>query len=583
MPAYNPVMNTPKKSVHVATTRRQYKDKVYEAHLLRHSYREGGKVKTETLANLTHLGPHLINVIRQSLAGRPVGVLDEQFEIIQSWHHGHVRLVLAAMQRLGIAPLLAAKASPERSLAMAMIAARVLAPASKLSTSSWFSDTTLLAELGIDSASEDDLYAAMDWLVDQQSAVEKRLAKRHLKEGGLVLYDLSSTYFEGKTCPLAAYGYNRDGKKGKLQLNFGMVTDPWGRPVAVDVVKGNVGDPKTVMPQVMRVKDRFGIEQFVIVGDRGMLSQRHLDTLRADHPGVEWVTALRTERIRELVADKSIQPELFDERNLFELNHANFPGERLVACRNPALGRLRAQTRQSLLEATEKDLAKVAAGAGRGRLKTAAAIGLRVGRILNKHKVAKHFDLTIGEGTLQFERRQAAINAEAALDGIYVVRTSLPAAQRSTDDTVRDYKRLTQVEHAFRSMKTVDLHVRPLWHRTEKRVKAHIFLCMLAYYVQWHLEKALAPLTFGDETPEDRLTRDAVAPARPNDEVKRKCSTKQNISGDPVMRLTRVLGHMATIVRNRCRAKGGDETFDLDTLPNPLQRRALELVEEMVV
>lgn len=567
------------KSVHVATTRRSYKDKVYEAHLLRHSYREDGKVKTETLANLTHLGEELVGVIRDALRGRPVGVLDEQFAIVQSWPHGHVRTVLTAMQCVEMAGLISSKACPERSLVLAMVAARVLAPDSKLATADWFSDTTLLAELGIETASENDLYAAMDWLALRQPDIEKRLAVRHLKKNGLVLYDLSSTYFEGTCCPLAARGYNSDGKKGKLQLNFGMVTDPWGRPVAIDVVKGNVGDPKTLMPQVVRVKERFGIEHFVIVGDRGMLTQGHLDTLQAEHPGVSWVTALRTEKIRALVADKSIQPELLDERNLFELTHPDFPGERLMACRNPALGQRRAATRESLLKSTEVELGKVAKRAGTGRLKTAAAIGVRVGRIVNKFKVAKHFNLDIGEGTLQFARNQVAIDAEAALDGIYVVRTSLPAEKRSTEDTVRDYKRLTQVEHAFRSMKTVDLKVRPVWHRTEPRVKAHIFLCMLAYYVQWYLEKALAPLTFGDETPEDRLERDPVAPAKPSDEVKCKCSTKINFDGEPVAKLARVLNRMSTLVRNRCQVEGSDTTFDLDTRPTPLQRRTLELVE----
>jgi hypothetical protein len=573
------------KGAHIVTTKREYKGKTYRAHLLRHSFREGGKVHNETLSNLTALGDDLVELLRKALRGEPVGVLGQQFDIVRSWHHGHVLTVMTAMERLGMAKLLASRTCRERSLVLAMVAARILAPASKLATANWFSDTTLLAELGLESATEEDLYAAMDWLAGQQAAIEKRLASRHLQDGGLVLYDLSSTWMVGTKCPLAARGYSRDGKKGTLQVNFGLVADSEGRPIAVDVFKGNVGDPKTVMPQVERVKDRFGIKQFVMVGDRGMITQKHIDTLVKDHPGVQWITALRTEAIRGLVEDKSIHPELFDDKNLFELTHDAFPGERLVACRNQPLGRMRAQKRLDLLKMTEIALEKVVARVGKGRLKDAGKIGLAVGRVLNKYKMAKHFSVTITEGNLTYERQQAAIDAEAALDGLYVIRTSVPKEDRTAEQSVHDYKRLTQVEHAFRSIKTVDLHVRPIWHYDEKRVKSHIFLCMLAYYVQWHLERALAPLTFADDQPADRRDRDPVAPAQPREAVRKKAADKQDAGGQPVARLHRVLGNMATIVRNQCRWKGsdGDPTFDVETTPSQAQRRVLTAVEAIAL
>lgn len=574
--------------VHILTTKREYTDKSgkrkeYHAHLLRRTYREGGKVKAEVLSNLTALGDDLVALLKRALRGEQVGVLGQNLEIEKSWHHGHVRAVLLAMERLGVAKLLAARPSRERTLCLAMIAARILAPASKLATSNWFDDTTLAMELGFDAADEDDLYGAMDWLIEQQPAIEKRLAKRHLRDNGVVLFDLSSTWVEGKACPLAAFGYNRDHKRGKQQINFGLVTDGEGRPVAVDVLRGNVGDPSTLMPQVERVTKQFGINDFVMIGDRGMLSQRHIDTLRAEHAQVLWLTALRTEKIRALVADRSIHPELFDDKNFFEIRHELFPGERLVACRNPALAKSRAHRRVELLAATELNLQKIADRVSAGRLKDPGKIGVAAGRVVNKHKMAKHFVLEIEPQSLKFARNEAAIAAESALDGLYVIRTSVPAEQRTPAETVHDYKRLTQVEHAFRSIKTADLRVRPLWHHTEQRVRAHIFLCMLSYYVQWHLEKTLAPLTFGDDTPAPREARDPVAPAQPSPATHAKHLTKRNKHGEPVARLHRVLGHMATLVRNRCRWPGHAKTFDVDTMPDAQQRRVLDLLEAMVV
>jgi len=576
-------MTTIPHGVHILTTKREYKGKVYHAHLLRRTYREDGKVKAEVLSNLSALGDDLVALLKAAFHGAQIGVLDTQLEVEKSWHHGHVRTVMLAMERLAMPKLLGSRPSRERTLCLAMIAARILAPASKLATSNWFSDTTLAMELGLEGVDENELYAAMDWLLEQQAGIEKRLAKRHLHDDGLVLFDLSSTWVEGKNCPLAAFGYNRDHKRGKQQINFGLVTDGQGRPVSVHVVRGNVGDPNTLMPQVEKVGKDFGINRFVMVGDRGMLSQKHINTLKSDHPGVHWLTALRTEAIRKLVEDKSIQPELFDDKNLFELQHDAFPGERLVACRNPALASLRAHKRQELLAATELDLKKISARITAGRLKDAGKIGLAAGRVVNKHKMAKHFVLEIAKESLVFARDEAAILAEAALDGLYVIRTSVASSKRAAAETVHDYKRLTQVEHAFRSIKTVDLNVRPLWHYSEERVKAHIFLCMLAYYVQWHLEKALAPLTFGDDEPAPREARDPVAPARPSKATRAKHASQRNNVGEPVVRLRRVLANMATIVRNRCRWPGQAQTFDIDTMPDQRQRRVLELVGAILV
>lgn len=578
-------MVQPRQACHVVTTRREYKGKVYEQHLLRHTYREDGKVKNETLANLTPLGPELVALVRAGLQGKPVGVLTDEFEVVQSWHHGHVQTVLVAMQRLGIADLIAPRPSRQRALVMLMIAARLLAPRSKLATLSWARETTVLDQLGIEHVDEDALYEAMDWLREQQPKIEKRLADRHLHKGGLALYDLSSTYVEGRCCPLAALGHNRDGKKGKLQVNFGLLTDADGRPVAIDVLRGNTADPTTVLPQVEKMQQRFDIDEFTLVGDRAMISKKLIAKLEKDHPGVRWISALRTQGIRELVTEGRLQLGLFDERNLVELEPLGEPGERMVACRNPDLAKLRAHKRQDLLAATETALGKLVARIAAGRLKGKDKIGVAVGKVINKYKMAKHFVLDITDNGLGFARDQAHIDAEAGLDGIYVVRTTVPKEKLSADDTVRTYKRLAQVEHAFRSLKSVDLHVRPLHHYTEERVRAHIFLCMLAYYVQWHLERALAPLTFADEAPAQRSTRDPVAPARPTEATAAKAATKRNADDDPVHALRSVLANMATIVRNRIRRKGGgeDAAFDLYTTPSAAQRQVLQRVEAIAV
>ena len=466
--------------------------------LLREGYREAGAVKTRTLANLSKLPADAIAVLRQVLKGDTLITADKAFEASTSHHHGHVQAVLDAMRRLTFAPLIASRPSRQRNLVVAMVAARILAPDSKLATTRWWHVTTLPSLLGVADADEDELYTAMDWVLTRQPFIEKKLAARHLHNDGMALYDLSSSYFEGRTCPLAARGHDRDGKKGKCHVNYGLLTDRRGVPVAVSVFTGNTGDPTTLLPQVEKVRQDFGIERVVLVGDRGMIAQKQVDVLRT-LDGIDWVAALRPEAIRTLLDGGALQLGLFDERNLFELTHPDFPDERLVACRNPELAKRRAHTRTSLLEATATELEKVRRMVGHGRLRGQDKIGVRVGKVVNKYKVAKHFRLTIEDARFDFDIDTDRVAAEAALDGIYVLRTSLPEERLSAEETVRSYKRLTQVERAFRSLKTVDLDIRPIYHRLEHRVRAHIFLCMLAYYVLWHMLEAWRPLLFCDE------------------------------------------------------------------------------------
>jgi len=457
--------------------------------LLREGYREGGKVKTRTLANLSKLPPQAVDALRRVLKGEKLVNAADAFEAVASLHHGHVQAVLDAMRQLGLANLIASRPSRQRNLVLAMIAARILEPGSKLATTRWWHSTTLPTLLGVSDADEDELYDAMDWLLERQPLIEKKLAARHLHNDGIALYDLSSSYFEGVTCPLAALGHNRDGKKGKLQVNYGLLTDPRGVPVAVSVFKGNTSDPATLLPHVEKVREEFTIERFVLVGDRGMITQKQIDAL-GQIDGIDWIAALRPEAIRKLLAGGALQLGLFDERNLFELAHPDFPGERLVACRNPELAKRRAHKRTSLLEATTTELEKVRGMVARGRLCGQDDIGVRVGKVVNKYKVAKHFKLIIEDARFAFDIDPDSVRAEAALDGIYVIRTSLPEERMSAEDTVRSYKRLSQVERAFRSLKTLDLEIRPIHHRLERRVRSHIFLCMLAYYVLWHMLQA---------------------------------------------------------------------------------------------
>jgi transposase len=550
--------------------------------LLRESYREGDKVKNRTLANLSSLPMDQIEAIRRVLKGEPLVSAEDRFEVVRSQHHGHVTAVLQAMARLGFAELISTRGCRERELVVAMVTAKLLdRDNSKLSTTAWWKTTTLADTLGVADADEDELYAAMDWLLERQGRIEKKLAARHLRNDGLVLYDLSSSYFEGATCPLAALGHSRDGKKGTLQVNYGLLNDAQGRPIAVSVFEGNTGDPKSLLPQVEKVQKEFGLERVVLVGDRGMITQKQVDALR-DIKGMDWVTAVRTEGIRKLMESGALQLGLFDERNLFELRHPDYPGERLVACRNPALARLRAAKRQDLLEATARELEKVRGMVGRGRLVGQDAIGVRVGKVVNKYKVGKHFRLDIRDDGFDYAVDEAKVTAEAALDGLYVVRTSLAVDRADAADTVRTYKSLALAERAFRSFKAIDLQVRPIHHRLEDRVRAHIFLCMLAYYVQWHLQEALRPLTFADEEIwDDRRTRDPVAPAERTDSAKRKVGSKRLDDGTPVHSFRAILKDLETIVRNTVRRPGAPESeasFTLDTRPSPAQQRVFDLL-----
>ena len=570
-------------TAHVVTTTREYKGTVYRTHLLRRSYREGGKVKNETLGNLSHLPESLIEIIRRSLQGETFVPLGQAFEVIDSRPHGHVQAVTQAMQRLDFASVLGSKSCRERELVLAMVAARIVAPSPKLATTRWWHTCTLASDFGVAEATEDDLYASMDWLLARQDAIQKKLAARHLSEGGLVLYDLSSSYFEGTTCPLAKLGHSRDGRKGMLQVNYGLLTDARGCPVAVSVYEGNVADSATFMPEVQRLRKQFGIEQLVMVGDRGMIGHGSIAELR-EMNGVGWITALKSASIRSLVEQGQLQLGLFDERNLVELSSPEYPGERLVACRNPQLAKLRAIKREALLAATEKNLLAIKARVDAGKLHGADEIGLRVGKIINQYKVAKHFELTIADNSFTFARKQEAIAAESALDGIYVIRTSVDAQRMDAPDCVRNYKALANVERAFRSLKTVDLKVRPIHHRTADRVRAHILLCMLAYYVEWHMREAWRELMFADIDQAAKVTRDPVAPAQRSPAALDKVASRVVDDGTPVHSFATLMAELGSIVRNTCRTPAAGpqaQTFDVVTTPNPTQRHALDLIKQI--
>ena len=685
--------------------------------LLRESYRENGKVKTRTLANLSKLPAEAISLLKRFLSGERFVATSEAFGCVASWHHGHVEAVREAMKRLGFERLISARQSRERDLVMAMVIARILAPESKLATTRWWDTTTLPRMLAVAGADEDELYAAMDWLLERQARIEARLAKRHLSAGGLVLYDLSSSYFEGSSCPLGALGHNRDGKKGKLQVNYGLLNDARGCPVAVSVFKGNTADTQTLVPQVERVRAQFGIERLAIVGDRGMISQTQIDRLK-EMAGVDWITALRSSAIHQLVAAREVQIDLFDERSHFELTHPDYPGERLVACRNPILAERRARKRQALLAATTRELeavqallaraklkgrepitqrvnqvigpaglaehfrlaieethfeyrlldpdlaaeallsafnqklerlrARIARGTVQGRaaiesrlqriaqqhqLEAQVAftlgeagfnshlaepdqalrqaldgfcqalerirlqveqgryggrdqIGVRVGKVINKYKVGKHFVLDIRDEDFAFSIDTQKVAEEAARDGIYVIRTSVDEAQMSAAEAVRSYKSLSQVERAFRSLKTVDLKVRPIHHHLEPRVRAHIFLCTLAYYVEWHMREAWRALLFCDEDQEAKALRDPVAPAERSEAALDKVHTKTLDDGSPVHSFQSLLHLLSGIVLNIARVPGTFDdaaTFEITTTPNPTQQRAIELLKNIQV
>ena len=547
--------------------------------LLRESYREGKKVKKRTIANLSFLTVEQAEAFRLILNGEKLASTDKLFEKESSRHHGHVDAVHLSVKRLGLDKLISAKPCRKRNIIVAAIIARLCQPDSKLAMTRWWHDTTLPEMLELEDVDENDIYDAMDWLLKRQKRIEKKLAKRHLKDGDMVLYDLTSSYFEGATCPLAKIGKSRDRKRNTLQVNYGLVSDKNGRPVSVSVYEGNTGDPTTLMEQVDKARTDFGIAEMVLVGDRGMITQTQIDELKRID-GMGWVTALKTGAIRKLVEGGAIQLDLFDERNLFEFVHGDFPGERLVACRNPALAHKREHKRESMLEATEKELTKVCAMVERGTLKGKDKIGVRVGKVVNKYKMAKHVLLHIKDNTFDFEFDQQSIANEASLDGIYVIRTSLKKKRMSGEDAVRNYKNLTNVERAFRSLKSIDLMVRPIRHRTEDRVRAHIFLSMLAYYVQHYMLEALRPLLFADEDKIAKQTRDPVAPAKRSIKAIEKVTSKRLEDGTTVHSLRTLLYHMSTITRDTCAQKlqnAENYTFVIDTKPNPKQQRIYEL------
>jgi transposase len=557
------------------------------AYLLRESVREGKRVTKRTLANLSALSIEQIEAIRRALKGEKLGPVGGALECVASRSHGHVDAVRTAMARLGCDRLIDAKASRSRDLVMAMIAGRIIAPeASKLGMVTAFADTTLADDLGVADANEDELYDAMDWLIERQGKIEQRLAKRHLKNDSLVLFDLTSSYFEGVTCPLAKLGYSRDRKPGTLQVNYGLLCDARGCPVSVSVFDGNTGDPKTLLPQVEKLKKDFGLASLIMVGDRGMITNVQIEAMQK-MDGIDWITALKSGAIAKLADAGALQLDLFDERNLISLAHADYPGERLVACRNPPLARLRAAKRQELLAATTTELEKIKAMVVAGRLEGRDKIGVRVGKVIGKYKVAKHFDLDIKNGAFSFVVNADRVAAEAALDGLYVIRTSVANEAMSSEAAVLNYKKLAEAERAFRTLKGVDLHVRPIRHRLEGRVKAHIFLSMLAYYVQWHMIEAWAPLTFKDEADVDASReRNPVAPAKRSKAALEKVHTRTLADGTPPMSFSRLLAHLGTIVRNTMRPKGakpGEATFTLTTQPNPKQKQALDLIAAITV
>lgn len=548
--------------------------------LLRESYREGTKVCKRTLANLSNLPTSQIDSIRATLRGEVLQPVAQTFEITRSLAHGHVQAVQLAMQRLGFASLLASKSCPERDLVQAMVASRILCPATKLATTRLWHTSTLAQEFGVVDATEDDLYAAMDWLLAGQDRIQKKLAARHLSDDSLVLYDLSSSYFEGSCCPLAKLGYSRDGKRGTLQVNYGLLTDARGCPVAISVHPGNTSDSVTFMPEVKRLREQFSIQRMVMVGDRGMISQKAIDEMSQDSD-IDWVTALRSASIRTLVEQGHLQMGLFDERNLLEISSPDFPGERLVACRNPELAKLRVHTRTALLGATEESLQKIQARVVAGKLAGTDKIGVAAGKVVNRYKVSKHFELTITDESLTFARIQANIDAEAAVDGLYIIRTSVKAERMDAAACVRTYKSLAQVERAFLSMKMMDLKVRPIHHYLEGRVRAHIFLCMLAYYVEWHMRQAWRELMFADEDQAAKLVRDPVAPAKRSKAAMKKVASRTLDDGTPVHSLQTLMRELQTIVRNTCRTpQGADDapTFELTTTPTLKQKHALELI-----
>jgi hypothetical protein len=566
-------------------TDKQGRERQYESRLLRRTYRDGGKVVNETLANLSKMPDRIVDAVEAALKGEalvPAG--EAAVSVARSLPHGHVAAVHAMARRLGL-PALLGPAGRHRDLALALIISRVVAPGSKLSTLAWWGDVTLGADLGIAGATTDEAYAAMDWLQGRQDAIERKLARRHLapeaNPSRMALFDLSSSWLEGSHCPLGARGYSRDGKKGNVQIEYGLLTDPGGRPVAIRVLEGNTADPAAFTEILDAVHGGFGLRKMVMVGDRGMITSARIDAIRELDGKHGWITALRAPAIRKLMADDGpLQLSLFDEQDLAEISSPDFPGERLIACRNPALADERARKREDLLAATEKALAPLIARVQSGKLTGAAEIGKKAGQVLNKYKMAKHFQVTITDTSLAAERKRDQIRAEARLDGIYVIRTPVPAEDLDAAGTVTAYKNLKNVERDFRHIKSDDLDLRPVFHRLEHRVKGHVLICMLAAYLTWHLRQAWAPLTYTDEEPPQQPN--PVAPARRSASADAKASRQHDEAGRPYRSFRGLLAHLGTLTRNELRFAGTPATVPVLAEPTSEQRQAFDLIGQTI-
>jgi hypothetical protein len=556
--------------------------------LLREGWREDGKVKKRTIANLSDWPEHKVQALAAVLKGKSVvSDVELAFDVVRSVPHGHVAAVLRSLQKLKVDQVISRFPGPERDVCLAMLVARITAPGSKLALARGLSGVTADSSLGelldVQDANEDRCYAAMDWLLERQPSIENALAKRHLADGALVLYDVTSTYFEGRLCPLAKLGHSRDGKHDHPQIVIGLLTNADGCPIAVEVFDGNTADPRTVGPQIKKLREQFGLKRVVIVGDRGMITDARIREELRGVDGLDWITCLRAPAIAKLLERGSFQLSLFDKRDMVEIADADFPGERLVVCKNPLLAQERARKRQDLLEATERELEPIRAAVARAArpLRGQDRIGLRVGKVLGRFKMGKHFKLTIERDSFRWERDKAAIAAEAALDGIYIVRTTVPAEQMPTADVVGSYKSLSHVERAFRSIKTVELHIRPIHHRKEERVRAHVLLCMLAYYVEWHMRRALAPILFDDDDRKGAHARrdSIVGPARRSERAEAKALTKRDDAGEPVHSFKSLMRDLATIAKNRIQPKvSGASPFQIITRPTSFQQRALDLL-----
>lgn len=580
-------MSSKQRKLRVETVRKTVNGKVYTSVLLRCSFRKDGKVKHETLGNLTQLPPDVIEFMKRRLSGE----LDENaphssFEIVRSLPHGNVMAVLQTAKQLGLENLLASRPCRERDLIMALVVARVLSPRSKLSTNTALkaetAKHTLAEELTLGEVDVHQLYAAMDWLVERQTRIENKLAKKHLRDGHLVLFDVSSSYYTGRKSPLIKHGYSRDHRPDRPQIVYGLLCDSEGRPIAIEVFSGNTADPPTFTQIVARARKRFGINRIIFVGDRGMITSARINEDLRGVEGLDWISALRTEGIRKLREAGAIQMSLFDKQDLAEVTSEHFPGERLVVCRNPALAEQRARKRNELLKATEDQLEPIRLATRRKRnpLRGEKEIGLRVGKVIGKHKMAKHFDLTITANSFAYKRREAAIREEAALDGLYVVRSSVDKKQMNSEQVVETYKSLAKVERAFRCLKTVDLSLRPIYHRNDDRIRSHVFICMLAYYVEWHMREKLRAVLFADDDQEAAAAVRAsiVAPAQRSESAKRKDANRRTDDDYPVQSFHDILADLATLCRNRIRIPEFDSEFDKQTLATPYQQHVLELL-----